>query len=247
MPRFFSEQPLFLGEMVLPDPIYHHWCKVLRAKVGDTGVLFDGTGGEWQATLCAINKKQASVKLSQHNPSNRTLPYHLTLGLVISRGERMDYAIQKATEMGVSSVQLLHSARGQVTLKYDRDLKKIDHWQKIAISACEQCGLNIIPNILPPLSLTDWVAQCPSTLKLVLGFADSALQFGAMPDSIALLVGAEGGLSPEEVTCAKQHGFVPWCLGERVLRTETAPIVAMASLATLHGLHTCFTSKNMLK
>lgn len=237
MPRFYSEQLLSLGEMVLPYAIYHHWCKVLRAKVGDTGVLFDGTGGEWQATLCHIDKKQASVRLSDYHPSNRTLPYHLTLGLVVSRGERMDYAIQKATEMGVTSVQLLHSTRGQVMLKYERDLKKIDHWQKIATSACEQCRLNIIPKIIPPLPLTDWVVQCSSTLKLVLDFSDNAPQFGAMPDSIALLVGAEGGLSPEEVIHAKEHGFVPWRLGERVLRTETAPIVAMAALATYYGQH----------
>lgn len=230
-PRFFSPTPIRHAEqMVLDDNIYQHWCKVLRAKIGDVGVLFDGTGGEWQVKLAHIDKKIAQVAVIGYNPTNRTLPYQVTLGLVISRGERMDYAIQKATEMGVTTIQLLTSERGQETLKYEREQKKLAHWQKIAISSCEQCGLNLIPTILPPLALSDWVVECFDELKLVLSLDGNNAPPTPLPKTIALLIGAEGGLSDNEIALAKSNGFLPWVIGERVLRTETAPVVAMACL-----------------
>lgn len=241
MSRFFIESPLsttLIGQSIaLPDGVYHHWCKVLRAKVGDTAVLFDGTGGEYTAELISIDKKSAQAKLHAHNPINRSPPFAVSIGLVMSRGDRMDYAIQKACEMGVHQIQLLTSERCQAHLKYERDFKKIEHWQGVAIAACEQCGLNIIPSIAPPVPLESWVADCADALKLVLALSDGKPAFpNPLPSSITLLIGAEGGLSPAEISFATEHGFVPWTIGERVLRTETAPVVALTALHMIHEL-----------
>ncbi|UTO05734.1 16S rRNA (uracil(1498)-N(3))-methyltransferase [Moraxella sp. FZLJ2107] len=241
MSRFFIDTPLsttLIGQSItLPDGVYHHWCKVLRAKVGDTAVLFDGTGGEYTAELISIDKKSAQAIIHAYDPINRTPPFAVSIGLVMSRGDRMDYAIQKACEMGVHQIQLLTSERCQAHLKYERDFKKIEHWQGVAIAACEQCGLNIIPKIIPPVALETWVADCTANLKLVLALSDGKPSFTSpLPDTIALLIGAEGGLSPTEIDFAIEHGFVPWTIGERVLRTETAPVVALTALHMIHEL-----------
>ena len=238
MPRFFVESPLspaLIGTKIpLPDAVAHHWGKVLRARIGDTATLFDGQGGEYEATLMHMDKKVSKVRLDSYHPINRTLPFLVTIGLVMSRGERMDYAIQKACELGVGAIQLLTSERCQAHLKYERDLKKISHWQGVAISACEQCGMNIVPKIGAPISLTDWVSACPDPLKLVLALSDGAPTFPQpLPERISLLIGAEGGLSPDEIAHAQTHGFAPWTIGERILRTETAPVVALTALQIL--------------
>ncbi len=238
MPRFFSTTAITQADitqtLTLTDSIYHHWCKVLRARVGDTATLFDGRGGEYTVTLTEINKKSALVSIDSYDSIERTPPYHVTLGLVMSRGERMDYAIQKACEMGVGTVQLLTSERCQAHLRYERDFKKIEHWQGVAIAACEQCGMNRVPQILPPLPLDEWVTACDDALKLVLALADGAPAFSKpLPATIALLIGSEGGLSPDEINLAIKHGYQPWTIGERVLRTETAPVVALTALHML--------------
>ncbi|GAC1372216.1 MAG: hypothetical protein NVS3B3_11510 [Aquirhabdus sp.] len=143
----------------------------------------------------------------------------------------MDYAIQKATEMGVGAIQLLTSERCEMRLKYDRDQKKIDHWQQVAIAACEQSGLNRVPKILAPLALEVWLSNTQSELKLVLAPIDAPNPLPkVLPSTISLLIGAEGGLSDTEIEQAELAGFVKWQIGERVLRTETAPVVALAQL-----------------
>ncbi len=281
MRRFFYNQPnlLQVGSTVpLTEDIFHHWCKVLRASVGEQALFFDGQGGEYTVTLTDITKKQALVTINDFNPVNRALPFTVNIALVMSRGERMDYAIQKATELGVSSIQLLTSQHGEVRLKADQADKKLAHWQQVAISACEQCGLNIVPNLLAPKAFSDWIdepAGVPisnNVTKLILAVPpdDSGLvtpcnqiegndiqQNGIEPItpytpypnplphitnqfrqcSLAqfwLLIGAEGGFSEQEITQAIERGFMPWQIGERVLRTETAPVVALSSLLTLH-------------
>lgn len=241
MPRFFSHTPLstqLIGQTItLGDTIYHHWCKVLRAKCHDTATLFDGMGGEYTVELVAIDKKSAQAKIHAFDPINRTPAFAVNIGLAMSRGDRMDYAIQKACEMGVHKIQLLSSERCQVHLKYERDLKKIDHWQGVAIAACEQCGLNLIPQIIPPVALETWVADCTDELKLMLALADGKPAFPSpLPDTIALLIGAEGGLSPTEIGFAIEQGFIPWTIGERILRTETAPVVALTALHIINEL-----------
>ncbi len=273
MRRFFYQQikVLKVGETLpVTDDIFHHWCKVLRANVGEQAIFFDGQGGEYTVTLTQVDKKSAEVQVENFDPINRALPYHVTIGLVMSRGERMDYAIQKMTEMGVTAIQLLTSERCEVRLKPDQIEKKLDHWQGVAIAACEQCGLNIVPLILSPLPLDNWVLQLttnidnlnseqnfskytkqpmaqPTVLKLVLAvpharkdghdksvYTTICEQFQTVSaPKFHLLIGAEGGLSAEEITQACEQGFLPWQIGERVLRTETAPVVALATLQTL--------------
>lgn len=278
MRRFFYNQPnlLQVGSTVpLTEEIFHHWCKVLRASMGEQALFFDGQGGEYTVTLTDITKKQALVTINDFNPINRDLPFTVNIALVMSRGERMDYAIQKATELGVSSIQLLTSQHGEVRLKADQAAKKLAHWQQIAVSACEQCGLNIVPNLLAPKAFSDWIdepAGVPTSsnvTKLILAVPpdDSGVVtpcHGIQSRDIEhhdiepitpytnplpqitnqfrqctlaqfwLLIGAEGGFSEQEITQAIERGFMPWQIGERVLRTETAPVVALSSLLTLY-------------
>ena len=278
MRRFFYNQPnlLQVGSTVpLTEDIFHHWCKVLRASVDEQALFFDGQGGEYTVTLTDITKKQALVTINDFNPINRALPFTVNIALVMSRGERMDYAIQKATELGVSSIQLLTSQHGEVRLKADQADKKLAHWQQIAVSACEQCGLNIVPNLLAPKAFSDWIdepAGVPTSAdvtKLILAVPPD--DSGVVPPcnqiegndiehndiepitpytnplphitnqfrqctlaQFWLLIGAEGGFSAQEITQAIERDFMPWQIGERVLRTETAPVVALSSLLTLH-------------
>ncbi len=232
MPRFFIEAELTVNTQVaLTETVFHHWVKVLRAQVGETAILFNGQGGEYQVTLVEVNKKTASVLVEQFNPDNRTAAFIAQLGQVMSKGDRMDYAIQKAVELGVSEIQLLTSERCEMRLKYERDQKKLDHWQGIAIAACEQCGLNTVPKILPPLPLSQWLDSNLPTTKFVLApNKDSVNVLSTATNHLALLIGPEGGLSEAEINAANAVGFVNWCIGARVLRTETAPVVALSIL-----------------
>lgn len=262
-----------IGDSIeLTESIVHHWCRVLRANIGDKGVLFDGFGGEYQVQLQTISKKHATVTLLAHINDDRNAPLLTKIGLVMSRGERMDYAIQKSTELGVTAIQLLSSHHGEVNLKPAQVEKKLAHWQQVAIAACEQCGFNRPPLILAPISINDWLKpsatiapsaietavspmvatmsqdsyyhalQQPANLRLQLSVP--AIGQPAMPKAlltvlqqpapyIELLIGPEGGLSDEECAKAADVGFERWQIGARVLRTETAPVVA---LATLHAL-----------
>lgn len=218
-------------QVELTETVFHHWIKVLRAKVGEVATLFNGQGGEYQVTLVEIYKKSANISVDSFNPRDRTPIFNTLLGQVMSKGDRMDYVIQKAVELGVSNIQLLTSERCEMRLKYERDQKKIEHWQAIAIAACEQCGMNRIPQILAPISLQDWLASDLPSTKLVL--APNKEQIDVLANTttdIALLIGPEGGLSDAEISSSNQAGFINWCIGNRVLRTETAPIVALSIL-----------------
>ncbi len=232
MPRFYIEADLAVDMNVeLTETVFPHWVKVLRAQAGEKATLFNGQGGEYEVTLIEVTKKSATVSVDSFNPDDRTPAFSTLLGQVMSKGDRMDYAIQKATELGVSKIQLLTSERCEMRLKYDRDQKKIDHWQGIAIAACEQCGMNKVPEVLAPVSLQDWlVSELPAT-KLVLAPNKDQVNVlaNATPD-IALLIGPEGGLSEAEIQISNNAGFINWCIGNRVLRTETAPIVALSIL-----------------
>ena len=232
MPRFYIETDLAVDTIVeLTETVFHHWVKVLRAQNGEKATLFNGQGGEYEVTLSDVAKKSASVQVTAFNPTNRTPAFKTLLGQVMSKGDRMDYVIQKAVELGVSEIQLLTSERCEMRLKYDRDQKKIDHWQGIAIAACEQCGMNIVPTIHAPVSLDKWLASELPATRLVLAPNKEKIDVLAhATPNIALLIGPEGGLSEAEITTANEHGFINWCIGERVLRTETAPVVALSIL-----------------
>lgn len=232
MNRFYIETELNTGNTIeLTESVFHHWVRVLRAKEQEQAIFFNGKGGEYVVTLTEINKKNAFVSVDQFDPADRTAPFRVVLGQVMSKGDRMDYAIQKATELGVASIQLLTSERCEMRLKYDRDQKKIDHWQSVAIAACEQCGMNRVPQVLPPISLTEWLnSELPhSRFVLAPNKDQDNVLLDSSPD-IALLIGPEGGLSEAEIHLANQHQFKNWCIGDRVLRTETAPVVALSIL-----------------
>lgn len=232
MPRFYIDADLTIDvSLELTETVFHHWVKVLRAQVGESATLFNGQGGEYDVTLTEVDKKSATVSVNAFNPANRTPKFQALLGQVMSKGDRMDYAIQKAVELGVSEIQLLTSDRCEMRLKYDRDQKKLDHWQGIAIAACEQCGLNIVPKILAPISLEKWLdTELPNTKLVLAPNKDETDVLAEATLDLALLIGPEGGLSEAEISTANQKGFLNWCIGERVLRTETAPVVALSIL-----------------
>jgi 16S rRNA (uracil1498-N3)-methyltransferase len=232
MNRFYIETELNTGNTIeLTESVFHHWVRVLRAKEQEQAIFFNGKGGEYLVTLTQINKKNAFVSVDQFDAADRTAPFKVTLGQVMSKGDRMDYAIQKATELGVTTIQLLTSERCEMRLKYDRDQKKLDHWQSVAIAACEQCGMNRVPEILAPISLTDWVESDLPASRFVLApnKDQNNVLLNCSPD-LALLIGPEGGLSEAEINIANQNNFKNWCIGDRVLRTETAPVVALSIL-----------------
>jgi len=232
MNRFYIETELNTGNTIeLTESVFHHWVRVLRAKEQEQAIFFNGKGGEYLVTLTEINKKNAFVWVDQFNELDRTAPFNVILGQVMSKGDRMDYAIQKATELGVTTIQLLTSDRCEMRLKYDRDQKKLDHWQSVAIAACEQCGLNKVPQILPPIALNDWVKSELPTSRFVLAPNKNQENVLLKSDNhLALLIGPEGGLSEVEIETANQNNFQNWCIGDRVLRTETAPVVALSIL-----------------
>lgn len=232
MNRFYIETELNTENTIeLTESVFHHWVRVLRAKEQEQAIFFNGKGGEYLVTLTEINKKNAFVSVDQFNELDRTAPFNVILGQVMSKGDRMDYAIQKATELGVTTIQLLTSDRCEMRLKYDRDQKKLDHWQSVAIAACEQCGLNKVPQILPPIALNDWIKSELPTSRFVLAPNKNQENVLLKSDNhLALLIGPEGGLSEVEIETANQNNFQNWCIGDRVLRTETAPVVALSIL-----------------
>jgi 16S rRNA (uracil1498-N3)-methyltransferase len=235
--RFFLPQPLAAErDIVLSDEVAHHLVRVLRSELGTRFVLFNGEGGAYDAELVEAGKKSAVARLHAFHPDDRESPLHTHLGQVMSRGERMDYAIQKATELGVTAITPLMSERCELKLRgEERADKKLEHWRRVAISACEQCGRNRLPVIHEPRPLADWAAAVSADLKLVLAPAVSGALPGARVSSVALLVGPEGGLSDAEIAAVQAQGFQPWQLGPRVLRTETAPVAALAVLQATRG------------
>lgn len=233
--RFYIAAPLSLGQHALPEEQAHYIGRVLRHAVGDPVQLFDGSGLEYRGQLIEVGKKSVRVELTEQltGQPDSTLRVHLGQGL--SRGERMDWAIQKATELGVAEITPIVSERCEVRLKDDRADKRMAHWQQVAISACEQCGRSSVPVIHPPLLLVDWMAQVEADLKLVLHPVAEPLVSHAKPTSLAFLIGPEGGLNDAEVSQAVAAQFQAARLGPRVLRTETAAVVALSVAQQLWG------------
>ena len=239
MTRLHVPLPLVTGDHLdLPEDAAHHWTRVLRARVGDTAVLFDGAGSEADAILDDISKRGARVRIGTVRQPATESPLHTHLGQVMSKGDRLDYALQKAVELGVSEITLLTSERCELRLRgEERADKKLAHWQRVLISACEQCGRNVVPALRGPMDIADWQRQVQAEQKWVLAPAVSGgpTREAVRPASVALLIGPEGGLSTTEIAAAEAAGFRPWQLGPRVLRTETAPVAALAVLQAHYG------------
>lgn len=241
IPRIYCAQPLAANASVALDPgPSQHLSRVLRMKTGDALTLFDGRGGEYPATITAISKKQVTANTGEHLNREAESPLSIHLGIAISRGERMDWVVQKATELGVTEITPLLSERTEVKLVGERADKKLRHWQNIASSACEQCGRNRVPVIHSLTGVDHWLASCTAERRFVLHHRAMEIDTGAeTPGSVALLIGPEGGLSPEEIERAESSGFQSLRLGPRVLRTETAPLAAITLLQAWWGDLAC--------
>lgn len=233
--RFFIDAPLSLGQHELPEAQAHYIGRVLRHAAGDAVQLFDGSGQEFLGELVEVSKKSVRVELRESFAGLAESPLRLHLGQGLSRGERMDWAIQKATELGAARITPIVSERCEVRLKDERADKRTAHWRQIAISACEQCGRSVLPQIDAPVSLAEWLQATEADLKLVLHPVAEPLASHARPGSLAFLIGPEGGLSDAEVEQARAAGFHAARLGPRVLRTETAPVVALSVAQQLWG------------
>ncbi|MBV1788401.1 16S rRNA (uracil(1498)-N(3))-methyltransferase [Marinobacterium sp. D7] len=237
IPRVYHPGTLTSGACIeLDDNAFNHCIKVLRLGEGASLTLFNGDGREYPAELLEVSKKRAMASIGESCEPGRESPLQLIVGQSISRGERMDYAIQKATELGIARICPLFTERCEVRLNQERQEKRQRHWQQIAISACEQSQRCKVPAIDEPQPLSDWLGSVEAELKLVLHH-HTAEPLGNLPKpaSVALLIGPEGGLTEEEVAQALDAGFRPVAFGPRVMRTETAPVAAAAVLQYLWG------------
>jgi 16S rRNA (uracil1498-N3)-methyltransferase len=233
IPRVYQTMPLASGQSVLLDAqATVHLTKVLRLKVGDALVVFNGEGGEYSARLCEIGRRSACIELGEFTPRSVESVLELVLLQGISRGERMDYTIQKAVELGVARIVPVLTERTVVSLKGDRQEKRRAHWQAVVNSACEQSGRNVVPQVMPICHLAEAIAESAEGLKLVLHHrANTDVRALARPQGpVSLLIGPEGGLSPREIADSELQGFSSLCLGPRVLRTETAAVAVISVL-----------------
>lgn len=225
-------------EIELDDNAFNHLIRALRLKVGEKITLFDGSNRILPAMISAIDKKHVWVKTQLFKEQDRESPLKIELGQVISRGDKMEFTIQKAVELGVSRIAPLISTRCGVKLDKDRMTKKVQQWRKVAISACEQCGRNIVPEISEVLTLKEWCENLTRGINITfhpraeLGLKQIQLQ---EQKSISMLVGSEGGLTDEEIEMTKNYHFQEVQLGKRILRTETAGLAAIAALQCLYG------------
>lgn len=234
--RVHSYSDLTVGQStVLDERSSHHLARVLRAKVGDFVTVFNGDGYNYASRISSITKAHITVDLlSKEDPCNES-PLTTHLGLAVSKGDRFEWAIKKATELGVSSISPILSQRVDVRLPPERWKKKQDHWQQIVISACEQSGRAVVPEVHAPQPTELWVKAAKADSKFCLHPGLSNMLPPTPPTSVALLIGPEGGLSDEEVTVASNCEFQGLNLGPRILRTETAPLVALSIVGTQWG------------
>ncbi len=237
IPRIFTEQNLLSGEQIeLEESASHHLSKVLRMQAGRELILFNGAGGEFAATIHEVTKKHVIVSVQEHSADNRESPLELELAIGISRGERFEWVLQKATELGVTKITPLITERTEVKVNGDRQEKMHDRWQHILISACEQCQRNLLPQLSAPIQISDWLPSVNSDLRFVLHHRDSkTLPAEQKPQNVTLLIGPEGGLSESEIEQALAKNFNALTLGPRVLRTETAPVAAISLVQYLWG------------
>ncbi len=243
MPRFHCPAPLHTGlALSLPAGVARH-VQVLRMQPGDVIVLFNGEGGEFDATVTRMGRSDVDVEVGAHHPIEREAASAVHLLAGITANDRMDWLVEKATELGVASITPLVAERSVLKLKGERADKKLAHWQGVAVAAAEQCGRNRVPTIHPAVSLHEWLKKAPPGARWVLSLSEGTRPLAELASSavshgnaepVTVLSGPEGGLSPHEEAVALASGFEPVTLGLRVLRAETAPLAVLA-LLTLHA------------
>lgn len=233
IPRFHCPREIpAAGIFRLPEQVAHHAFRVLRLGKGEEIVLFDGSGWEFR---CGV-LDSASVEILEKVAMDRESRLSIMLIQAMASSEKMDWVVQKAVELGVKSIRIVEARRSTVRLSGERARKREGHWANVAISACEQCGRNRIPDILPIVSLEAWLPTAGQGKKLLLSPMGKPLKDFSSPDGeILLLIGPEGGLSPEEEALALSCGFEAMKLGPRILRTETAGLAAISALHALWG------------
>jgi 16S rRNA (uracil1498-N3)-methyltransferase len=234
-PRLFVGEPLRANAtLALPEAAARH-AQVLRLQPGSEITLFDGRGGEWAARIEAMGKREVTATVLEHHAIERELPCRVTLALAMPSGERMDFVVEKATELGAASIVPLTSERSVLRLAGERADKRRAHWQAIAVAACEQCGRNRVPEVCAPQPLAAWLGTLSERgadeQRWLLGWRDAQPWPATSAASVVTLSGPEGGFTAEEEALAASRGFVTVALGARVLRADTAPLAAMAALS----------------
>lgn len=237
-PRVYQPIDASVGETLpLESHAAKHLVQVLRMRPGDPFILFNGRGQAWQARLSDTDRREVTALILESISESAESPLHVHLGLGISKGDRMDYAIQKAVELGVGAITPLFTRYSMIKLNAQRQDKRRQHWQGIIVSACEQCGRNQLPLLHPAKQPEEWLDSLHTEQKLLLD-PTAAQPLGALsasPRSTALYIGPEGGLSEEEIASARQKGFSAIRLGPRVLRTETAVVAALTAVQVVWG------------
>jgi 16S rRNA (uracil1498-N3)-methyltransferase len=251
LPRFYCPIEISTGQTIeLPASTAHHAARVLRLERGAELILFNGRGGEFQAVIAHVGRNSATVVIERHLAIERESQLAVTLAQAICASEKMDWIVQKAVELGVNRIQPLATKLSVVRLSVERGKKRLDHLRKVVISACEQCGRNLIPEVLPPAPLQDWLGQQVIYHRNLAGDAPLNSFFVLSPaateglryyphtsrvTAITLLVGPEGGFARDEEAAALVAGFLPLRLGPRILRTESAALAAVAAMQALWG------------
>ena len=239
-PRLFVAEGLAPGaQFELPEAAAHHAANVLRLREGEAIVLFDGTGGEWRARVATLAKRTVRVAVERHDPVEREATLPVTLVQALSSAERMDYTVQKAVELGVAAIETVVAEKSVARLSGERAEHRADHWRRIALSACEQCGRNRIPKIAAPVAFSSWQRQRrPEPVKLLAspGAARSLREaLDASPASVVVAIGPEAGFSEREEAAMDAAGFMRIHLGPRILRTETVAPAILAAINALAG------------
>ncbi|CAG9176834.1 16S rRNA (uracil(1498)-N(3))-methyltransferase [Cupriavidus respiraculi] len=247
-PRFFVDTAIQADiEMPLPERVVRH-AQVLRLAPGDAITLFDGRGGSHAATLLDMGKRHAVARVGSHDAGESELPFRVTLAQGLAGGDKMDWLIEKAVELGVSAVQPLQTARAVVRLNAERAEKRHAHWRALVEAACEQCGRNRLPHVAPATNLETWLAReggaategglrllvSPRATESLVAVVERQRP-GILAGGVTLLIGPEGGLAPDEEEAALRQGFTAVSLGPRILRTETAGLACLAALNALLG------------
>lgn len=247
-PRFFVDTAIQADiEMPLPERVVRH-AQVLRLAPGDAITLFDGRGGSHAATLLDMGKRHAVARVGSHDAGESELSFRVTLAQGLAGGDKMDWLIEKAVELGVSAVQPLQTARAVVRLNAERAEKRHAHWRALVEAACEQCGRNRLPHVAPATNLETWLAReggaategglrllvSPRATESLVAVVERQRP-GILARGVTLLIGPEGGLAPDEEEAALRQGFTAVSLGPRILRTETAGLACLAALNALLG------------
>ena len=237
--RLHVEAPLAVGARVaLPEAAAGHLLRVLRAQVGDGCVLFNGDGNDYDARIATIGKRDAGVDILAARAAGNESPLRIVLLQALARGEKMDWILQKATELGVAAIVPVASERSEVRLDGERAEKRAAHWRNVVVSACEQSGRATIPGVAAPIPLAHAMAALPAGALRLLLDPQAAQGMPAQdipPPGIVLAIGPEGGWSDRDLDTLRANGFGGLRLGPRVLRTETAGIAAIAALQARHG------------